>query len=52
MALRLSRLLGGQHAADAAEVAPPNTPAAFRKLLAREIQMWDKIVRASGIRVE
>lgn len=39
-------------AADAAEVAAPNTPAEFRKLLGREIQMWDKIVRASGIRIE
>lgn len=38
--------------ADAAEIAPPNTPAEFRNMLAREIQMWDKIVRASGIRIE
>lgn len=38
--------------ADAAEVAPPNTPAEFRKKLVSEIQMWDKIVRSSGIRIE
>jgi tripartite-type tricarboxylate transporter receptor subunit TctC len=39
-------------AADAAEIALPNTPAEFRKMLAREIQMWEKIVRSSGIRIE
>ncbi len=38
--------------ADAAEIAPPNTPAQFRSLVVREIQMWEKIVRTSGIRIE
>lgn len=39
-------------AADAAEVAPPNTPKEFRTKLLREIGMWEKIIRASGIRIE
>lgn len=39
-------------AADAAEVAPPNTPQEFRKLVTREIQTWEKIIRTSGIRIE
>jgi tripartite-type tricarboxylate transporter receptor subunit TctC len=39
-------------AADAAEIAPPNTPKEFRALLTREIQMWEKIIRGSGIRIE
>jgi tripartite-type tricarboxylate transporter receptor subunit TctC len=38
--------------ADAAEIAAPNTPNDFRNLLAREIQMWEKIIRSSGIRIE
>ena len=38
--------------ADAAEIAPPNTPREFGALLAREIAMWEKFVRASGIRIE
>ena len=36
----------------AAEVAPPNTPKEFRTKLLREIGMWEKIIRASGIRIE
>ncbi len=39
-------------AADAAEITAPHTPEAFSKLLASEIQMWNKIVRTSGIRIE
>lgn len=39
-------------AADAAEVAPPNTPKEFRTKLLREIGLWEKIIRASGIRIE
>lgn len=39
-------------AADAAEIAPPNTPKEFGALLAREIAMWEKFVRTSGIRIE
>ncbi len=39
-------------AADAAEIAPPNTPKEFGALLTREIAMWEKFVRTSGIRIE
>ena len=39
-------------AADAAEIAPPHTPQDFGKLLSNEIQMWQNIVRTSGIRIE
>ncbi len=39
-------------AADAAEIASPNTPKDFGALLTREIAMWEKFVRTSGIRIE
>lgn len=38
--------------ADAAEIAPPNSPGEFSALLAREIAMWETFVRRSGIRIE
>ena len=39
-------------AADAAEPAPRHTPEEFQKAIAREIELWDKFLRTSGIRVE
>jgi len=39
-------------AADAAEAAPPNTPDDFRKAIAREVEVWDKFIRTSGVKIE
>ena len=39
-------------AADAAEAAPPNTPEDFRKIIAREVEVWDKFIKTSGIKIE
>ena len=38
--------------ADGAEVAPPNSPAEFRDRFAREMEMWEKLIRTSGIKVQ
>ena len=39
-------------AADAAEAAAPNTPEDFRKAIAREVEVWDKFIKTSGIKIE
>lgn len=39
-------------AADGAEAAPPATPAEFRERFAREIDMWEKFIRTSSIKVD
>jgi len=39
-------------AADGAEVAPPNSPAEFRNRFAPEIEMWEKFIKTSGIKVD
>jgi len=38
--------------ADGAEVAPPGTPAEFRKRFADEIDMWEKFIKTSGISID
>jgi hypothetical protein len=38
--------------ADGAEVAPPNSPAQFRDRFLQEMEMWEKFIRDSGIKVE
>ena len=38
--------------ADGAEVAPPGSPAEFRKRFADEIDMWEKFIKTSGIKVD
>jgi tripartite-type tricarboxylate transporter receptor subunit TctC len=37
-------------AADGAEAEPPNTPAQFRAVIAREIAKWDKLIKAGAIK--
>lgn len=39
-------------AADAAEPAARHTPEEFRKAIASEVEMWDKFIRSSGLRLE
>lgn len=39
-------------AADAAEPAPRLTPEEFRKEIAREVELWDKFIRTSGIKIK
>ncbi len=39
-------------AADAAEAAPAHTPEDFRKAIAREVEVWDKFIKTSGIKIE
>ena len=39
-------------AADAAEAAQPNTPEDFRKIITREVEVWDKFLKTSGIKIE
>jgi tripartite-type tricarboxylate transporter receptor subunit TctC len=39
-------------AADAAEPAPRHTPEDFQKAVARELEVWDKFIRTSGIKIE
>ncbi len=39
-------------AADGAEVAPPNSPSQFRDRFVQEMEMWEKVIRSSGIKVE
>ena len=39
-------------AADAAEAAPPNTPEDFRKIITKEVELWDKFIKTSGIKIE
>jgi tripartite-type tricarboxylate transporter receptor subunit TctC len=39
-------------AADGAEVAPPNSPSQFRDRFVQEMEMWEKVIRTSGIKVE
>lgn len=39
-------------AADGAEVAPPGSPAEFSKRFAQEIDMWEKFIKTSGIKVD
>ena len=38
--------------ADGAEVALPNSPAQFRDRFVQEMEMWEKFIRTSGIKVE
>jgi tripartite-type tricarboxylate transporter receptor subunit TctC len=38
--------------ADGAEVAPTRSPAEFAKRFAQEMDMWDKFIKSSGIKVE
>ena len=37
-------------AADGAEAEPPNTPAQFREVIAREIAKWDKLIKTGVIK--
>jgi len=37
-------------AADGAEAEPPNTPAQFRDVIAREIAKWDRLIKAGIIK--
>lgn len=39
-------------AGDGAEAAPPNTPAQFRDVIAREIAKWDKLIKAGVIKTQ
>lgn len=39
-------------AADGAEPAPLHTPAAFRAVVNRQINQWEKFIRTSGIKLE
>lgn len=39
-------------AADGAEVAPSSSPAEFKERFSREIDMWEKFVKTSGIKVD
>ncbi len=39
-------------AADAAEPAPRHTPEEFQKAVASEVQVWDKFIKTSGIKIE
>ena len=39
-------------AADAAEPALPNTPEDFRRIVTREVEVWDKFIKTSGIKIE
>ena len=39
-------------AADGAEAEPPNTPAQFRDVIAREISKWDKLNKAGVIKTQ
>jgi tripartite-type tricarboxylate transporter receptor subunit TctC len=39
-------------AADGAEVAPPNSPSQFRARFVQEMEMWENLIRTSGIKVE
>ena len=39
-------------AADGAEVAPPHSPSQFRDRFVQEMEMWEKLIRTSGIKVE
>ena len=36
--------------ADGAEAAPPSTPAAFKAVFIRKIDMWEKFIKSSGIK--
>jgi tripartite-type tricarboxylate transporter receptor subunit TctC len=38
--------------ADGADVAPPNSPSQFRDRFVQEMEMWEKFIRTSGIKVE
>lgn len=53
----ISQIIGspemkGRITADGAEASPPNSPAEFKERFAREIEMWEKFIRTSGIKVE
>jgi len=39
-------------AADGAEAEPPNTPAQFRDVIAREIAKWDKLIKTGVIKTQ
>ncbi len=39
-------------AADAAEPAARHTPEEFQKTIARELEVWDKFIKTSGIKIE
>ena len=39
-------------AADGAEAEPPNTPAQFREVIAREIAKWDRLIKAGVIKTQ
>lgn len=39
-------------AADGAEVAPPGSPSEFRDRFAKEIEMWEKFIKTSDIKVD
>ncbi len=47
-----SREMKEKLAADAAEAAPANSPDDFRKAIAKELQVWNKFITTSGIRIE
>lgn len=38
-------------AADGAEAAPPNSPAEFKRVFAKQIEMWERFIRTSGIKI-
>jgi tripartite-type tricarboxylate transporter receptor subunit TctC len=39
-------------AADGAEVAPPASPAAFKEKFAKQIDMWEKFMKTTKIKLE
>lgn len=38
--------------AGGAEASPPNSPAEFRDRFSREIKMWEKFIKTSGIKFD
>ena len=44
--------LGGRIAADGAEATPPHSPAEFKERFSRMLEMWDKFVTSSGVKID
>ena len=38
-------------ALEATEAAPPNTPEEFRDFFARQVAMWDRFIKSSGVKL-
>ena len=41
----------GRLAAEGAEAAPPRSPAEFKQTFARQVDMWEKFIKTSGIKL-